>query len=79
LPVEEICCPLIAVGDQVINKITAYDKIPLISVLQCNIYLIFKILLKCSSPLWKAWYQQKRKQCVIVCTTHSGISSANLL
>jgi len=39
-----------------------HDKIPLISVLHCNIYSGFKILIKFCFPLWKAqcwvWYFQ---------------------
>jgi len=28
--------------DRVVNETIAYDKIPLITVLQCSIYLVFK-------------------------------------
>jgi len=37
--------------DQVINETIAYDKIHVITVWHCNIYLAFKILIKPCSPL----------------------------
>jgi len=39
--------------DGMINNTTAYDKIPLIglTVLHCDIYLVFKILIKFSSRM----------------------------
>jgi len=40
----------------------AYDKILLITVLHCNIYLSLKFWTKFCSPLWKASYQQKRNR-----------------
>jgi len=62
----------------VLNESVAYDKIPVISVLYCNIYLAFKILIKFCSPWWKVLYQQNRKDCIIVCRTHAGINASNL-
>jgi len=44
---------VLAAVDGMINKTIAYDKIPLIglTVLHCNIYLAFKILIKFSSHM----------------------------
>jgi len=50
---------VLAAVDRVINKTVAYEKIPLITVLPCDIYLAFKILTTFCS-------QQKRKHGVIV-------------
>jgi len=40
--------------DWMINETTAYDKIPLITVWHCNVYLTFKILIKLCFSLWIA-------------------------
>jgi len=42
----------------VVNEIIAYDKIPLITVLQYDVCLVFKILMQFCS-LWKASHQGK--------------------
>jgi len=68
----------IAAVDWLINDTTASDNIPLISVLRCNIYLTFRILIKFCCPWWKASYQQNYIDCLIVGAADSGINSTNL-
>jgi len=41
-------------------------------------FILLSYLIKFCFLLWKASYQQKHKHYVVVCTTISGISSANL-
>jgi len=45
--------------DEVVHETISCDKIPVVTVLHCNIYLAFKILLKFCSLLSKASHQQK--------------------
>jgi len=58
LPVQEASYPLCS------QQSIAYDEIPLITVLQCNTYLAFKILIKFCSPLWSASCKQKSAHCI---------------
>jgi len=61
--------------DPVTNETVDCDRICLTTVLHCD--LAFNILTKFSFHLWKASYEQKFKDCIIVCGTGYDICSAN--
>jgi len=73
-----VCKTVLAAAYRVINEFISYDKIPLITVLHCNICTALKIFVEFCSYLWKASHQQERKHCVTVCATRNCINSANL-
>ena len=59
--------------DRVTIETVAYDGILLITLLQCNIYVTFKILIN-SVLFYEKHHQQNRKRCVIVCAISCGFN-----